>query len=73
MFEDIKIVADRYTALKQELDKVEGFLKTSLINKLKNTSQEEIVDTIISLLNNQKSPEQLKHENAMFLDNLKQM
>lgn len=62
MFNDIKDSVSRYIELKEELTRVEAFLKESLRTKLKNTNQEDVLENIILLLNNQKSSVRIKHD-----------
>lgn len=62
MFDDIKDSVGRYVELKEELTRVEAFLKESLRTKLKNTKQEDVLETIILLLNNQKSSVMINHD-----------
>jgi len=74
LFDDIQASVERYINLKNELYKVESFLKESLRNRLGNTKQEEIVEVIINLLHNQKSLEMIQHENKMIeLDSKEQL
>jgi len=62
LFDDIKDSVGRYVELKEELTRVEAFLKESLRTKLKNTKQEDVLETIILLLNNQKSSVMINHD-----------
>lgn len=62
MFDDIKDSVSRYIELKEELTRVEAFLKESLRTKLRNTKQEDVLETIILLLNNQKSSVMINHD-----------
>lgn len=65
MFDDIKEAVDNYINLKRQTTQVESFLRTSLKAKLKNAKQEDVIETIIQLLNNQKSQECLKVQEAV--------
>lgn len=72
MFEGLEQSVFRYVELQQELKRVESFLKESLRAKLKNTKEEELLTTIISLLNNQKTDIMVKHEDSMNLLDVKE-
>jgi flagellar motor component MotA len=62
MFGDITTLVNNYVRLKEELKQVEGFLKQSMRVRLEKASQEDILETIIHLLDNQKSIETIKLE-----------
>ncbi len=65
MFEDIQETVNRYIYLKEETRKVELFLKETLRTRLNNAKQEDILDTVIALLDNQKPLDMIKHEAHM--------
>lgn len=65
MFDDLKDTVETYLRLKEELYKVETFLKHSLNNKLKNAKTESVVDTIIDLVGKQKTDIMTKLSNKI--------
>jgi hypothetical protein len=65
MFEDVRETVNSYIKLKKQLNRVEAFLKESLKNKLNTANQEDILETIISLLGSQRSIEDIKLEEAI--------
>jgi hypothetical protein len=62
MFEDIKEAVNNYITLKRKLDRVESFLKESLRTRINNTKPDILVETMISLIGNQRPIEDIKLE-----------
>lgn len=65
MFDDIKDVVNNYIELKEKLRVTELFLKETLKNKMKNSKESDIIDTIITLVGSQKKDSDVRLEKKL--------